>query len=365
MQISSLFANNPLGPKVREVSMRERERMFFLMEQMLRSGQTVESSLRVVAKAFKQEKKDDISLALIGIAQKISQGRPLARALESEYVLFNDIHRAAIMAGEAANNMYKAFEILRELESKKMARARASLAELLTPAALLGLSLVSLMNTGLNTLPALAQASKAQNKAIGAMPQAIMDIARFCADNWYLFLALFIVSVVVFFSFSRTPQGRYWLDYYLLKIPVYGQYIAYTVYANMLLYFPHLIASGVKPKQMIPIMEALATNVVVRRKIDSFNQTITTGGQMSDAMERAGFPSIAVTPVRVSEHYAGSRTGTNDAMIDGMNHSREIMERDLMDTSNRFVTVSSTLLWIIGGAVMLLDMLSVITTQQF
>src|SRR5690606_16826438 len=148
-------------------------------------------------------------------AQKISQGRPLARALESEYVLFNDIHRAAIMAGEAANNMYKAFGILRELEANKMARARASLAELLTPAALLLLSLVSLLNTGLNTLPALAQASKAQNKTIGAMPQAIMDISRFCADNWYLFLALLIVSVVVFFSFSRTPQGRYWLDYYL------------------------------------------------------------------------------------------------------------------------------------------------------
>lgn len=365
MQISSLFASNPLGPKVREISMRERERMFFLMEQMLRSGQTVESSLRVVAKAFKQEKKEDISLGLTSIAQKVSQGRPLARALESEYVMFTDIHRAAIMAGEAANNMHKAFEILRDLESKKMMRSRASLAELLTPAALLGLSLVSLINTGLNTLPALAQASKAQGKTMGTMAQTIMDISRFCADNWYLFLAFIVVSIVIFFSFSRTPQGRYWLDYYILKVPIYGQYVTYTVYANMLLYFPHLIASGVKPKQMIPIMEALATNLVVRRKIDLFNQTITTGGQMSDAMERAGFPPIAVTPIRVSEHYAGSRTGTNDAMIDGMNHSRVIMERDLMDTANRFVTVSSTLLWILGGAVMLLDMLSIITTQQF
>lgn len=366
MQISNLFASNPLGPKVREISMRDRERMFFLMEQMLRSGQTVESSLRVVAKAFKQEKKEDISLGLTGIAQKVSQGRPLARALESEYIMFNDIHRAAIMAGEASNNMYRAFEILRELEAKKMARARASLAELLTPAALLTLSLISLLNTGLNTLPALAQAAEAQRKTVGAIPQTIMDVSRFCADNWYLFLATLIVSVVMFFSFTRTPQGRYWLDTYVLKLPIYGQYVSYTVYANMLMYFPHLIASGVKPKQMIPIMEALATNQAVRRKIDLFNQTITTGGQMSDAMERAGFPAIAVTPVRVSEHYAGSsRTGTNDAMIDGMNHSREIMERDLMDTSNRFVTVASTILWILGGGIMLFDMLSIISTQQF
>ena len=131
----------------------------------------------------------------------------------------------------------------------------------------------------------------------------------------------------------------------------------------MLLYFPHLIASGVKPKQMIPIMEALATNSVLKRRIDLFNQTIITGGNMSTAMERAGFPPIAVTPVRVSEHYAGSKEGVNDVMIEGMNHSYSILERDLSDAHKRFIAVFSAGMWILGGIVMMLDMLSIVLSQ--
>lgn len=365
MQISSLFANDPLGPKVRDISMRDRERMFFLIEQMLRSGQTVEASFRAVARAFKSEKKDEISLALNSIAQKVAQGKALAKALEAEYILFDDVHRAAILAGEAANNMHQAFEILRGLEAKKLKQQRASLAEVLTPSAMFALSLVSIFNTGLNTLPALAQSVKAQGKEMSTIPTAIMGLTRAAADQWYFLLAFVVIAIIMFYSFSRTPQGRIWVDYYILRIPIYGKFKAYSMYSNMLMYFPHLIASGVKPKQMIPIMEALAKNKILKRRIDAFNQTITTGGQMSEAMEKAGFPNIAVTPVRVSENYAGSRVGVNDVMIDGMNHAQAIMERDLDDTQRRFITTFSSMMWIMGGAVMLLDMLSIVFTQQF
>ena len=62
LNLSTLSGSNPLGPKVRDMSLRDRERLFFLMAQMLRAGQTAEGSLRAVARAFKSEKKDAISL---------------------------------------------------------------------------------------------------------------------------------------------------------------------------------------------------------------------------------------------------------------------------------------------------------------
>lgn len=358
------FVNNPLGPKVRDLSLKDRERLFFLMAQMLRSGQTAEGALRTVAKAFKLERKEDIFNGLNTIAQKVAQGRPLSRAMESEYVMFSDIHRAAVMAGEAANSMYESFKVLRELEARKMEQRRSGLAEVITPTAMFLLSCASIMNTGINTLPALAALKKAEGKPLGVVTQSVMDTTAFIAGHWYLIVALIIVLVISTYSAIRTPQGKFWLDYYLLKVPVLGQFMAYKVYTNMLLYFPSMIASGVKPKQMIPIMEALATNLVLKRRIDLFNQMITAGGKMSDAMEKAGFPPIAVTPIRVSEHYAGSSSDVNDVMIEGMQHSYAILDRDLTDAQARFVAIISSVMWLLGGLLMLTEMLSIIFAQS-
>ena len=364
MQIWKQFSNDSLGPKTREIASQERERLFFLMHQMLKCGQPAESSLRAVSRSFRDESKEEISLGLNAIAQKVAQGKSLSKSMESEYIMFSDIHRAAIMAGEAANNMTEAFHILQVLEQKKIDASRTGLTEILTPGVLFILSSVSLFNTGINTLPVMAQMKKAQGKPLSPAPQAVMEFTSWCADYWYYIMAIFILIFITGYSVIKSSQGRFWLDVYILKIPGYGKYIAYKTYASMLLYFPHLIASGVKPKQMIPIMEALASNIILKRKIDSFNRVITTGGQMSEAMEKAGFPPIAVTPVRVSENYAGGDDGVNNIMIEGMNHSYSILERDLADTHNQFITVTSTLVWIMGGMVMMLEMLSIILSQN-
>ena len=364
MQNWNIFTNNPLGPKVREISLRDRERMFFLMAQMLRAGQPAEGSLRAVAKAFKSEKQDNVSLALNSIAQKVSQGRPLSKAAESEPILFDDVHRAAILAGEASNAMYESFKTLQELEERKMHMRRAGMAEVITPSALFILSLASLFNTGLNTLPALSAMKRAQGEEIGLIASTIMTFTSFMASNWYILLAFVIVFTVVAYSTFKTPQGKFWLDGALLKVPGLGKFMSYKVYTSMLLYFPSMIESGVKPKQMIPIMEALATNLVLKRRIEYFNQVLTAGGKMSQAMEKSGFPPISVTPIRVSEHYAGGGdSGVNDVMVEGMRHSYTILDRDLGDAQKRFVTTLATIMWILGGGTMLMEMLSIVMAQ--
>ena len=344
--------------------MRDRERMFFLMAQMLRAGQPAEGSLRAVAKAFKSEKQDKIAMALNSIAQKVSQGRPLSKAAESEPILFDEVHRAAIMAGEISNAMYQSFRTLQELEDRKMQMRRSGMAEIITPTALFALSLASLFNTGLNTLPALLKMNIAQGKEISLMAQTIMSFTAFMANNWHILLAFIVVFIVVAYSALRTPQGKHWFDGFLLKVPALGKFMSYKVYTNMLLYFPSMIESGVKPKQMIPIMEALATNLVLKRRIEYFNQVLTAGGKVSQAMEKAGFPPISVTPIRVSEHYAGGGdSGVNDVMVEGMRHAYTILDRDLGDAQKRFMSTLATIMWILGGGTMLLEMLSIVMAQ--
>tara|TARA_R110000868_G_scaffold218576_2_gene469330 strand:- start:255315 stop:256319 length:1005 start_codon:yes stop_codon:yes gene_type:complete len=334
------------------------------MHQMLKCGQPTEACVRAVARAFRAENKQDLSAALHGIAQKVSQGKPLSRAAEHEYILFTDIHRAAILAGEASNNMTEAFHLLQILEDKKIQSQRSGMAEIITPTVLFGMSCISLFNTGLNTMPTMAQMSKAQGKEVAAIPRMLMEFTGAVADYWYFILTAFIIFCVTAYSVAKSAQGRFWIDSYVLRIPGLGKFIAYKTYASMLLYFPHLIASGVKPKQMIPIMEALATNAILKRRIDLFNQVITTGGQMSSAMEKAGFPIISVTPVKVSESYSGNNKGVNDVMIDGMNHAYSILERELNDAYAKFVGVFSTIMWLLGGSVLLLEMLSIVMAQN-
>jgi type II secretory pathway component PulF len=259
--------------------------------------------------------------------------------------------------------MQKSFEILRILEDKKINSARAGLAELLTPLLMLVLSLASIFNTGLSTLPVMAKLHEAQGKPLGMIPLGIMSTTAFCANYWYIFVGIILVAGVVIWSLNSSPSGRTTLHSLQLKIPVYGNFLIFQTYTQMLLYFPYLIASGVKPKQLIPIMESLAINLVLKRRIDQFNHVITTGGTLAEAMTRAGFPELIVTPVAVAENYAPTTGNVNDVLIEGMQHAYTILERMLNDTHSKFISIASGILWILGGAVMMLDMLSIVLTQ--
>jgi type II secretory pathway component PulF len=340
-----------------------RERFFFFMAMMMRTGQTTPDALRAVAKAFRSEKEEAAAAAIAGLATKVSQGKSLSQAMLAERGLFTDLHRAAILAGETANNMQKSFEILRTLEDKAMQSARAGMAELLTPLLMLVLSMVSIFNTGLNTLPVMAQLREAQGKPMGMIPAGIIDTTQWLYAYWYLFVALLLIIGVVYSSLNSNPAGRTTLHGLQLKVPIYGRFLLYRTYTQMLLYFPYLIASGVKPKQLIPIMENLAGNLVIRKRIDAFNHVIVTGGKLSEAMSRAGFPELIVTPVAVAENYAPTTGQVNDALIEGLQHAHGILERILNDTHRRFIGVFSSTLWILGGAVMMLDMLSIVLSQ--
>lgn len=363
-KIYSLFAQENIGPKARDVAPKDRERVFFLLSQMFRAGQPSEASLRTVAKSFKTENKDDICNALNSIAYKVSQGRALSKACELEPVLFTDVHRAAILAGEAANEMYLSFKTLQELELQKINSAKSSKAELLTPALMLVFSLISIFNTGLNTLPQMVRVSEQEGRATNGAVDFVMSTTGFFADNWHYMIGFFATMLIVFFSMVKTPRGKYWWDSVLVNMPIYGKFLTYEVYNSMLLYFPRLIQSGVKPKQMIPIMKALSSNAVLVERVDIFNQVLTNGGQISEALEKAGFPEIAVTPVRVSEHYTAADSEVNDAMVEGMQHSHAIIARYLAESQGFFIATISVILWFLGGATMLLDMLSIIFSQN-
>lgn len=363
-KISSVFISDEMGPQVRDISNKDRERVFFLLAQMFRAGQPSEASLRTVAKSFEIENKDAISRGLHNIANKVAQGRSMSKACELEPILFSDVHRAAIMAGEASNEMYRSFSTLQELELKKINTNKSSKAELLTPALMLLFSLISIFNTGLNTLPQMVKVSKQAGKPTAGSVDFIMHSTAFFANNWHYLIAISAIGAVVFFSLVKTPKGKYWWDNFKVNIPVYGKYLTYSVYNSILLYFPRLISSGVKPKQMIPIMKALSTNMILSERVDIFNQVLTHGGQVSEALEKSGFPEIAVTPVRVSEHYTSADSTINDSMVEGMEHSHTIIARYLEETHTRFITICSVILWIAGGIVMLMDMLSIVFSQN-
>ena len=192
----------------RGMSGRDRERFFFFMAMMMRTGQTTSEALRAVAKSFKSEKKDAVANSISAMGQKVAQGRPLSAAMQSEKHMFADIHRAAILAGEASNNMQKSFEVLRVLEEKKLNENRAGIAELLTPFLMLVLSCVSIFNTGLNTLPVMATLREAQGKPMGAIPSGIINVTGFFADFWLVFVGLFATMAIIIWSLTSNPQGR-------------------------------------------------------------------------------------------------------------------------------------------------------------
>ena len=122
-------------------------------------------------------------------------------------------------------------------------------------------------------------------------------------------LAIAVVAGVVFFQ-SRT--GRIFWDYAVLRLPVLGSIVQYSIIERFMRTLATMLGAGIPISQTFDVAIASAGNTRYKRGLEAVRQRMVTGDGFSEPLEATGlFAPMMIRMVRV-----GEETGTLDNSLD-------------------------------------------------
>jgi type II secretory pathway component PulF len=142
--------------------------------------------------------------------------------------------------------------------------------------------------------------------------RVLISIGTF-AQVWRLeIVATMAILVLVAFFFFQSKPGRIFWDYAILRLPVLGSIVVYSIIERFMRTLATMLRAGIPISQTFDVAIASSGNIRYRRGLESVKKRMVTGDGFSEPLEATGlFAPMMIRMVRV-----GEETGTLDNSLE-------------------------------------------------
>lgn len=306
IQESPGFLKKQIGGKVRpyEIMHLSRELAAFV-----KAGVPILEGMQVIASESANPK---LRSALFDIAENLRRGERLSAAFDAHRKMlpgyFVDMIRAAELTGrldEVLNDIADYLE--RDVEARQ--KIRSALAY---PIIILGLSVVVVIVLLTFVIPRFEPFFASLGTNLPLQTRILLSFTRFLSKYWWIIVPSIGAIVVTIVFGSRTAKGRKLKDRVLLRLPVIGQVIRYSILERACRILSAMIKAGVPLPQGLVVMADSTNNVMFQQNLHKVREEVVAGEGLSSPLSRSGLiPKTLVQIVRV-----GEETGTLDDQLD-------------------------------------------------
>ena len=250
---------------------------------------------------------------LRAIRAEVEAGKNLSDSIRPFPDAFDGLYCSMVQAGEVGGVLDEVLNRLAKL-LEDMDRLQKQIKSAMTyPVVVTILAVLIFLGMVLFILPTFESIYNDLGGELPAFTQFFINISKFLRTPQYS-LGLVGFLVAVFFAFQRfyrTPAGKETIDALALKLPIFGDLIQKSAVARFCRTFGALTRSGVPVLTSLEIVRDTSGNQVVANAIDAARQSISEGGQIAPALDKAKvFPIMAIQMISV-----GEETGELDAML--------------------------------------------------
>lgn len=283
------------------------------MAVMVQAGISINRALRFCA----QGENQNLNLVMNRAADAVESGKSLSQALSDQATVFGQVFIALVKAGETSGSLDVALGKLSDLLEKQVTMQKRVQSTLAYPA-VIGVVCVAVvcffvfyimpmmipMFTGMGvqlppTTRFLIWSTETLRNPVVAVPLGVtlavgVGLATTFANN-----------------LSRTPELRYQVDTFLLRIPVLGELLHLAASARVLYTMATLLDAGVALAEVLSTTERVANNEVVGRRIKAAREALLSGASVFRSFEMYEvFAPMALQMIKV-----GEETGTLSDMV--------------------------------------------------
>ncbi len=268
---------------------------------LIDAGLPLVRGLRVLQK---QEKNLVLGDAIEAMADSIESGTTFAESLAQHPRIFNRLFVNMVKAGEVGGILDIVLRRLAEFMEKAQKIKNKVTAAMIYPIVVMVMAMAILTFLMVFIIPKFEEifSDMLGDEQLPGLTRFVINSSRGLVDYWYAVIGVIVGVVVGVYAFGRTKKGRYAIDWFKFKIPLFGSLLQRTAIARFSRTLGTLMNSGVPVLQALNIVRDTAGNEVVAVAVNKVHDAVKEGENMSPPIEASGiFPPVVVSMVEVGE----------------------------------------------------------------
>src|SRR6187455_183500 len=294
-RVEVIAANDPAGgARFRPVALSATQvaQLTRGLASLLEAGLTVEEAFNALIEQAENERTRQVLAALRG---EVIAGNTVAKALASFPLVFSELYRTLVAAGESSGQLPRVLTRLAEyLEERQQLRARLSLA-LIYPAIVLLVALAVVGALLVYVLPQVVQVFQHAHQQLPILTRALIALSGFLQATWIGWVVLLAAAAVALrFAFKR-PRSRAAIHRFLWRAPLVGRVLRSLDAARLAATLSILVGSRVPILQALEAGTGVMTLVPMRDALTSAARGVREGMPLARALgATAAFPPVMV-----------------------------------------------------------------------
>jgi type IV pilus assembly protein PilC len=239
---------------------------------------------------------------LQGVRRDVKEGSTLTDALSKYPETFNKLFVNMIKAAEIGGILDVILDRLAGFLEKELEIKQKVKSAMMYPIIVLVFAIVIVISLFIFVLPHFKDIFNGMNVDMPATTQFLFDASDFLVNKWWVVIGVIIALYVAFVQFGKTPNGRYQIDKYKLRAPVFGELALKVSVSRFARTFGTLIASGVPMMRSLEIIGETSGNCVLAEAVTNARSSIREGQKISTPLANSGlFPSMVTHMIDVGE----------------------------------------------------------------
>ena len=275
---------------------------------MISAGLPLVQCLDILAK---QSSKPSFGRVIADVTREVESGSTLSDALGKHKVVFDDLFRNMVAAGEAGGVLDEILMRLATYIEKADALKRKIQSAMVYPAVVLTVALGATAFMLIFIIPTFAKMFSDFGGELPLPTQIVLWLSGALQRFWWAGLLAIGVGIFALQRFYATDSGHRTIDAMMLKLPILGDVLLKGAVARFTRTLGTLIASGVPILAGLEITARTAGNKIIAEAIMTARASIREGETVSAPLKQSGvFPPMVVQMISV-----GEQTGALDEML--------------------------------------------------
>ncbi|PYZ93634.1 type II secretion system protein F [Salipaludibacillus keqinensis] len=275
---------------------------------LLNYGVSLRDATAILAK---QTSSKPLGRALEQVEDELVTGRAFSEAAAQHKKVFPMIFIHMVRAGEASGSLDETLDQL-ALQFEKQHETRQKVKAAMAYPVIVGIVAIAVVIFLLSSVvPTFASMLSDVGGELPMITLFVLGLSDIVADLWWLILLVVSLLAVGLWAVTQKPDTKYYLDYALLKMPVFGPLLQKAALARMTRTLSSLFSSSVPILQSIQMVERVVQNEVISRSLKKSREALEGGQRLTEPMKKHWvYPPLVVQMISI-----GEETGSLDEML--------------------------------------------------
>ncbi len=348
LQEQSLFPikigerSSRLNLELTSEKLKKRELMHFSRQLavFLRAGIPIIDSLETIA----DEAHDKVLRKVIAdLVEKLRGGTTFADAAALHPEAFPNYYLGVLKSAELTGNLDETIDQLTAYLDREITARSKVVAALVYPAVVFGLAIITIGILAVVVLPQFKKLFDELGTDLPLPTRLLLGMTGLLTDFFYVPVGMIFLVILMFVWMATTPSGKRAKDKMILRLPLLGEIIKYSILERFCLILSTMTKAGVSLPEAMEVTTRSTGNSVFQEKLEISRQAMVSGSGLARPLIETGlFPGAARQMMTV-----GEETGTLD---DQLATASEYFNRELEVKIRRFTSLFEPLTILMVGA---------------